>query len=121
MLTENAVNETGNARYEGYCVEIIHELSKRLGFNYTFVVSEDDYGTKDPITEEWRGAIREIIDGVSYSSIYFVSRKTLSSLSRNKTLLSLRQSDTCSLENRVKCFVGVGQHPHNYSRIIVRF
>ncbi|KAJ8939711.1 hypothetical protein NQ318_009811 [Aromia moschata] len=64
MLTETTDQLTGNDRYEGYCVDVIKELSKILGFNYTFIVQEDKVnGNLDKVTNEWNGMIREIIDG----------------------------------------------------------
>ncbi|XP_034829420.2 glutamate receptor ionotropic, kainate 3-like [Maniola hyperantus] len=54
---------SGNARYEGFCIELIDELSKVLGFNYTFVEQEDgDYGSLNPDTHEWSGMLRRLID-----------------------------------------------------------
>lgn len=65
MLKEAANPLTGNDRFEGYGIDLIHELSLLLGFNYTFKLQEDgNYGTKDLVTGEWNGMLREIMDGV---------------------------------------------------------
>lgn len=53
----------GNDRYEGFGVDIIHELSEILGFKYEFRV-EKQYGNKDPITKKWNGMIRQLQDDV---------------------------------------------------------
>lgn len=65
MLKENVATLHGNDRFEGFGIELIDELSKMLGFNYTFVLQEDgSYGTLNKETKEWNGMMREIIDGV---------------------------------------------------------
>lgn len=65
MLKETTTQLTGNDRYEGFGVDVISELSKILGFNYTFIVQEDgDYGACNQTTKEWNGMIRRVLDGV---------------------------------------------------------
>lgn len=54
----------GNDRFEGFGIDIIHELSLILGFKYEFRV-ETAYGSKDPITQKWNGMIRQLQDDVS--------------------------------------------------------
>ncbi|XP_074039147.1 glutamate receptor ionotropic, kainate 2 isoform X2 [Leptinotarsa decemlineata] len=64
MLKETTTQLNGNDRYEGFGVDVIHELSKILGFNYTFVLQEDGlYGNYNKTSGEWNGMLREIIDG----------------------------------------------------------
>ncbi|XP_076373999.1 glutamate receptor ionotropic, kainate 2-like isoform X2 [Tachypleus tridentatus] len=63
MLKESAELLGGNDRYEGYCVDIIHELSKQLGFSYRFkLVNDNAYGIKNE-EGEWNGMIGELIRG----------------------------------------------------------
>ncbi|KAJ1530820.1 hypothetical protein ONE63_005667 [Megalurothrips usitatus] len=46
MLKENSESLQGDKRFEGFGIELIDELARMLGFNYTFVVQEDgQYGT----------------------------------------------------------------------------
>ncbi|KAG5874608.1 hypothetical protein JTB14_018818 [Gonioctena quinquepunctata] len=64
MLTETTTQLTGNDRYEGYGVDVIRELSKILGFNYTLVLQEDGlYGNFNQTTGQWDGMLGEIIEG----------------------------------------------------------
>ncbi|XP_060525037.1 glutamate receptor ionotropic, kainate 2-like isoform X4 [Cylas formicarius] len=64
MLKETTAQLTGNDRFEGFCVDVIQELSAMLGFNYTFIIQADGAnGDLNRITYEWNGMIREIIDG----------------------------------------------------------
>lgn len=66
MLTESATIMTGNDRYEGFAIDIINEMSKILGFNYTFEVQTDNaYGSLNQTTGEWNGMLGKIIAGVS--------------------------------------------------------
>ncbi|XP_059617774.1 uncharacterized protein LOC132262512 [Phlebotomus argentipes] len=62
MLTESAHKLSGNARFEGFGIDLIHELSLMLGFNYTFTLQEDGvYGTSDE-NGEWNGMIKELLE-----------------------------------------------------------
>jgi len=66
MLKETPEKLEGNAQFEGFGIELIDELSKKLGFSYTFYLQPDNkYGGLDPKTGEWNGMLREIIDNVS--------------------------------------------------------
>ncbi|XP_017778458.1 PREDICTED: glutamate receptor ionotropic, kainate 2-like isoform X2 [Nicrophorus vespilloides] len=64
LLKETTTQLSGNDRFEGFGIDLIHELSLMLGFNYTFVIQEDGAnGNFDRRTKQWNGMIREIIDG----------------------------------------------------------
>lgn len=63
MLREESGVLHGNDRYEGYSVDLIHEISKILGFNYTIkLVDDGKYGGVDPKTGRWTGMIGELLD-----------------------------------------------------------
>lgn len=53
----------GNNRYEGYCIDLIHEISKILEFKYMIKEVEDKTYGKRNEHGEWNGMIRELIDG----------------------------------------------------------
>ena len=42
MLREEPGPFYGNDRYEGFCVDVIDEISKIIGFNYTLRSVEDE-------------------------------------------------------------------------------
>ncbi|XP_071567599.1 glutamate receptor ionotropic, kainate 2-like isoform X7 [Temnothorax nylanderi] len=64
MLKQSSHVVTGNDRYEGFAIDLIQEMSKMLGFNYTFEVQADnDYGSLNNITKKWSGMLGKIIDG----------------------------------------------------------
>lgn len=55
---------TGNARYEGYAIDLIDELSRLVGFDYVFKeVDDGKYGKFDEDKKEWNGMIREVMIG----------------------------------------------------------
>lgn len=65
MLRDSTMQLTGNYRFEGFGIDVIHELSLMLGFNYQFQLQEDGvYGNFNNVTKEWNGMIRAIRDGV---------------------------------------------------------
>ena len=56
---------TGNDQFEGYVVDLARELSKILGFNYTFrLVPDGRYGSLNRQSNEWDGMMRELLDQV---------------------------------------------------------
>lgn len=55
----------GNDRFEGYCVDLLKELSHILGFSYEIRLVEDGkYGAQDD-KGQWNGMVKELIDHVS--------------------------------------------------------
>lgn len=56
----------GNERFEGYCMDLLKELSNILGFSYDVHLVEDGkYGSQDETTGQWNGMVRELMDHVS--------------------------------------------------------
>ena len=65
MLKKSDVPLSGNARYEGYTVELMQKLSEILGFNYVIkLVGDDSYGGYNNATGKWNGMIKEILEQV---------------------------------------------------------
>uniref|UniRef100_A0A0A1XQS4 Glutamate receptor 1 n=2 Tax=Zeugodacus cucurbitae TaxID=28588 RepID=A0A0A1XQS4_ZEUCU len=63
MRKESAVPLTGNDQFEGYVVDLIHEISKALGFNYKIqLVPDGNYGSFNKQNGEWNGMIRELLE-----------------------------------------------------------
>uniref|UniRef100_A0A8C7XZ88 Glutamate receptor n=1 Tax=Oryzias sinensis TaxID=183150 RepID=A0A8C7XZ88_9TELE len=53
----------GNDRFEGYCIDLLRELSGILGFRYELRLVEDGkYGALDESTGQWNGMVRELMD-----------------------------------------------------------
>ncbi|KAJ3649499.1 hypothetical protein Zmor_021239 [Zophobas morio] len=58
----SSVSSSRNDEYEGYAIDLIHELSLIEGFNYTFLIQVDKKnGEFNPAKEEWVGMIGAII------------------------------------------------------------
>lgn len=65
MLRESTVALKGNDQYEGFGIELIHELSLMLGFNYTFELQLDNvYGSYNNKTKQWTGMILQLLKEV---------------------------------------------------------
>ena len=61
MLQENNQNLTGNDRFEGYCIDLIQDISKILGFKFEIYPAPNNaYGSFK--NGEWNGMIRELLD-----------------------------------------------------------
>uniref|UniRef100_A0A673I4D6 Glutamate receptor ionotropic, kainate 1-like n=1 Tax=Sinocyclocheilus rhinocerous TaxID=307959 RepID=A0A673I4D6_9TELE len=55
----------GNDRFEGYCLDLLKELSNILGFSYEVkLVSDGKYGAQND-KGEWNGMVQELIDHVA--------------------------------------------------------
>ncbi|XP_058983025.1 glutamate receptor ionotropic, kainate 2 isoform X2 [Musca domestica] len=64
MLKDVPHKLEGNDQFEGFGIELIEELGKKLGFSYTFRLQEDNkYGSLDAKTGKWNGMILEIMEG----------------------------------------------------------
>ncbi|KAG8147750.1 hypothetical protein E2320_022459 [Naja naja] len=62
MFAKSDTVLSGNRRFEGYCVDLLSEVSRILGFSYEIRLVEDGkYGAQDE-KGQWNGMIRELID-----------------------------------------------------------
>ncbi|KAF4114988.1 hypothetical protein G5714_005211 [Onychostoma macrolepis] len=53
----------GNDRFEGFCVDLLRELSGILGFRYEIRLVEDGkYGAFEESSGQWNGMVRELMD-----------------------------------------------------------
>lgn len=60
------VHYEGNERFEGFAVDLIYKLGEECKFDFVLEpVSDNAYGSRDPVTDEWNGIIRQLIDNVS--------------------------------------------------------
>jgi glutamate receptor, ionotropic, invertebrate len=63
MRKEASEQLSGNDQFEGYAIDLIEEISKILGFNYTFkLVPDGRYGSLNRETKEWDGMVRELLE-----------------------------------------------------------
>ncbi|XP_058982073.1 glutamate receptor ionotropic, kainate 2 [Musca domestica] len=61
MMKEDAENFRGDEKYEGYAVDLIQKLSEMMEFEYEFVLVNGN-GKFNPVTKEWDGIMRSLID-----------------------------------------------------------
>ncbi|GLV33810.1 uncharacterized protein CBL_11303 [Carabus blaptoides fortunei] len=56
-------NLTGNARYEGFCIDLLRQIAAMVGFEYRIeLVPDGKYGVIDLETGEWNGIVRQLMD-----------------------------------------------------------
>ena len=42
------------------------KLAEMIGFNYTvYYVKDDMFGSKDPVTKQWNGMLKDLVERVS--------------------------------------------------------
>lgn len=64
-------NITGNAKYEGFCIDLLKWIATQVGFQYTIkLVPDHMYGVYDPETGQWNGIVRELMEKVKCVFIY---------------------------------------------------
>ncbi|XP_018017583.1 glutamate receptor ionotropic, kainate 2-like, partial [Hyalella azteca] len=54
--------EGSSSAYEGISVDLAREISRLLGFNYTFNPALDEYGEFNPTQQRWTGLTGEIVE-----------------------------------------------------------
>uniref|UniRef100_A0A8D8YFR0 Glutamate receptor ionotropic, kainate 2 n=1 Tax=Cacopsylla melanoneura TaxID=428564 RepID=A0A8D8YFR0_9HEMI len=59
----SSVNLTGNARYEGFCIDLLRAIAGMVGFEYSIqLVPDGKYGVFDYESGEWNGIVRQLMD-----------------------------------------------------------
>ncbi|XP_018054289.1 PREDICTED: glutamate receptor ionotropic, kainate 2 [Atta colombica] len=63
VMVKEDKNLTGNARFEGFCIDLLKRIACQVGFQYAIkLVPDHMYGVYDPETKEWNGIVRELMD-----------------------------------------------------------
>lgn len=71
-LVESHKKLEGNSQFEGYGVDLIKELSDKLGFQFILLNGGNDYGSFNRTTNVSTGMLKEIMEGVCLlKSSYF--------------------------------------------------
>jgi len=73
MLVESELKLTGNARFEGFNVDLAEALSKILHFNFTFKLVDDGAYGSEVSPGNWNGMIGEVLDGTADFAIADIS------------------------------------------------
>ncbi|KRG07321.1 uncharacterized protein Dmoj_GI14037, isoform F [Drosophila mojavensis] len=62
MVKEDA-NITGNARFEGFCIDLLKAIAQQVGFQYKIeLVPDNMYGVYIPETNSWNGIVQELME-----------------------------------------------------------
>jgi len=65
-MLKSGGNFSGDARYEGFCIDLLKEIARIVGFAYRIeLVPDGKYGVYDYETGEWNGIVRQLMDKVS--------------------------------------------------------
>ncbi|OWR42584.1 glutamate receptor ionotropic kainate 2 like protein [Danaus plexippus plexippus] len=63
VMVKEGWNLQGNARFEGFCIDLLARVAARAGFSYRLrLVPGNVYGARDPATGQWNGIVRELVD-----------------------------------------------------------
>ncbi|XP_076765874.1 glutamate receptor ionotropic, kainate 2 isoform X1 [Xylocopa sonorina] len=63
VMVKEDKNLTGNARFEGFCIDLLKWIAGQVGFQYAIrLVPDHMYGVYDPKTKEWNGIVRELME-----------------------------------------------------------
>ena len=66
MLKKSESPLQKNERYEGFCVDLLKEMSDIIGFKYEiYLVPDGKYGAPSKKDGKWNGMVHELIDRVS--------------------------------------------------------
>lgn len=66
VMVKEGWNLQGNARFEGFCIDLLARVAARAGFHYRLrLVPDNMYGAWDPDTGQWNGIVKELMDRVS--------------------------------------------------------
>ena len=71
MLRSNESNTayTGNARFKGFCIDLLQQIAEMLEFDYVIkLVDDGKYGAPVGLSGEWNGMVGELIDEVRCSA-----------------------------------------------------
>lgn len=71
-MLKSGGNFSGDARYEGFCIDLLKEIARMVGFTYRIeLVPDGKYGVYDYETGEWNGIVRQLMDKVSvWTGVY---------------------------------------------------
>ncbi|XP_026824095.1 glutamate receptor ionotropic, kainate 2 isoform X3 [Ooceraea biroi] len=63
VMLKSGGNFSGDARYEGFCIDLLKEIARIVGFTYRIeLVPDGKYGVYDYETGEWNGMVRQLMD-----------------------------------------------------------
>lgn len=71
MMKKSEHKLDGNDRYEGYSMDLIDAVARKLNFTYIFRLAADNKnGNYDEDKKEWSGIIGDVLNGVRQTFCY---------------------------------------------------
>jgi len=65
VMVKEDRNLTGNARFEGFCIDLLKWIADQVGFQYAIkLVPDHMYGVYDLETKKWNGIVHELMEKV---------------------------------------------------------
>ena len=65
IMKKPQANALEGPSYMGYCIDILEKLQEHIDFKYhLYLVPDGQYGSRDPVSQQWDGIMREIIEQV---------------------------------------------------------
>ncbi|KAH8403595.1 hypothetical protein KR222_002700, partial [Zaprionus bogoriensis] len=66
VMVKKDANLTGNARFEGFCIDLLKVIAQQVGFQYKIeLVPDNMYGVYIPETNSWNGIVQELMERAS--------------------------------------------------------
>ncbi|XP_034111917.2 glutamate receptor ionotropic, kainate 2 isoform X2 [Drosophila albomicans] len=63
VMVKDDANLTGNARFEGFCIDLLKAIAQQVGFQYKIeLVPDNMYGVYIPETNSWNGIVQELME-----------------------------------------------------------
>ncbi|XP_043071805.1 glutamate receptor ionotropic, kainate 2 isoform X2 [Drosophila grimshawi] len=63
VMVKEDTNLTGNARFEGFCIDLLKAIAQQVGFQYKIeLVPDNMYGVYIPETNSWNGIVQELME-----------------------------------------------------------
>ena len=64
-MVHTSKNITGNARFYGFCIDLLDHVAGMVGFNYEVELElHGRYGNYNQTTGEWDGMVRHVMEKV---------------------------------------------------------
>lgn len=72
VMLRHGKNYTGNNRFYGFSMDLLDEIARISKFSYIVDINPDGaYGVKNPITGEWNGVVRQLMQHVRITYISY--------------------------------------------------
>ncbi|KAL5288900.1 GRIK1 family protein [Megaselia abdita] len=63
VMVKDDKNLTGNARFEGFCIDLLRSIAHQVGFQYRIeLVPDSMYGVYDHEKQSWNGIVKELME-----------------------------------------------------------